>query len=1041
MTSANFDHLSDLDLLLEAGIFNRYWYSAQSDRYFSSDRAAAADYLERGMSKEMSPHPLMDSRSWPDHLRQAWKQGKLKDVMKWFRRPLKSQPSVGPLLIPKLLDTESAIITDSDVAVHPGGTLGWLIEHAPDDFVVEVPYGSWVWSDVRASWKNVVGTIKVQTFKSRPRGRDHWDRDAEHIWRRSLTDVDVPVVAENTPIVSVIMPAWNRSDVIAQAIRSVQRQSIREWELIVVDDGSTDATRDVVRLMAAADPRIKLVAAEHRGVCAARNLGLELAAGQWVSFLDTDNLWPTEYLELSVKGAVGSGARAVYAGLELHNGDKVSYRAYQGGVEDLMILNHIDLNVLTVERDLALQAGGFDERLKRWVDHDFAIRVAKISTPILLPFIGCKYWDDRDGADRITTTESDAWQWVVLGKNLIDWDAMKSRDSVPGRVTISMPVYQDWTMTARAVRSVLDNSGEVDVEVVIVDNGSAYYYSAPLGQLFHGDPRVRYVRLPRNLNFSTGSNYGAFLGTGEYTCFLNNDTLVREGWLEPLIGRLKDPAVISVQPLLQYPDDSIQTAGTVFMAENTLPGHFLANHPPEDAQHTSREQFSAITGACMLWRTSDVARLGGFDPFFVNGMEDIDLCLRASSELGGHFAVEPTSRVTHHESKTPGRGRNINTNRREFMQRWNGLLPAPETDKYDRAGFRLVHVAGDDNLIPAPRPVVIRPSNPLRQRWGIRYSSTGGQDGDRWGDTHYFGSLADSLRRLDREVVGYRHGHNADRSQAYDDVNLVVRGLDKVNPIPGAVNVLWVISHPEGVTVDELRAFDLVYASSISWASEMSLLSGREVKPLLQATDTTRFYLPPALSDDRWRPTTFVGANTHNRKRQVVTDALRSGIDMRIIGHGWQDVLEPLMFENEKIRNEDLGIFYRSSMRVLADHWPEMAEMGFIQNRIFDAVACGTPVVSDAVSGLDEVFGSMVQVYKSVDELRWLCSPDGLSVFGTAEERVMQAQEVMEKHSFDARAKTLVRDVEDWQMSCSMVSKDRLVSAPHPTPSAIVKGP
>jgi GT2 family glycosyltransferase len=1017
VTSTNFDHLSDLDLLLKSGLFSRYWYSAQSDRYFTSDQAAAEDFLENGMSKEMSPHPLMDSRSWPDHLRQAWKQGNLQSVMKWFRRPLESQPAIGPLLIPKLLRAESRIITSSDVAGHPGGTLGWLLEHAPDDYVVDSPSGAWVWSDVRDSWKSVVDTIKIQTFKSRPRGRGDWDRVTEDTWRRSLLEVDLPLVSEGTPLVSIVMPAWNRADVIARAIRSVQRQSIPEWELIVVDDGSTDSTRDVVRLMATADARIKLVAAEHRGVCAARNLGLERAEGQWLSFLDTDNLWPADYLELSVKGAVSAGARAVYAGLELHNGDKVSYRAYQGGVEDLMIVNHIDLNVLTVDRGLALQAGGFDESLKRWVDHDFAIRVAKIFEPRLLPFIGCKYWDDRDAGNRITTTESDAWQWVVLGKNLVDWEAMASREFVPGRVTISMPVYQDWMMTARAVRSVLENSGDVDVEVIVVDNGSAYYYSAPLGQLFYGDPRVRYVRLPRNLNFSIGSNYGAFLGTGEYTCFLNNDTVVREGWLQPLVDRLQNPKVMAVQPLLQYPDDSIQTAGTVFMAENTLPGHFLTNHPPEDAQNTSREQFSAITGACMLWRTKDISRMRGFDPFFVNGMEDIDLCLRAGRELGGYFAVEPASRVTHHESKTPGRGRNIATNRRAFMQKWEGLLPAPETDKYVRAGFRLAHVGGDDNLIPAPRPVVIRSSEAPRQRWGIRYASTGGQYGDRWGDTYYIGSLADSLRRLDREVVGYRHGHNADRSQTFDDVNLVVRGLDKVNPIPGAVNVLWVISHPEEVTVDELRAFDLVYASSIPWASEMTLLSGRDVKPLMQATDVSRFHRPLASLEDRWRPTTFVGANTSNRKRLVITDALESGIDLKIIGHGWEDVLEPRMLEADNIRNEDLGDFYRSSQRVLADHWPDMAEMGFIQNRIFDAVACGTPVVSDAVTGLGDVFGSMVQVYESVDELRWLCSPDGLSAFGTAEERLAQAQDVMDKHSFEARAKTLVDDVEEWRTS------------------------
>lgn len=1014
--SKSFDQYSDLDLLLSSGIFDRHWYAAQSDRHFTSWKAAAEDFLTYGMSKEMSPHPLMDVRCWPGHLRTAWTDGKLGAALEWFRKPLESQPPVGPLLFPRMLSTRAGVISSADVATHEGGTLGWLLQHAPDDYIVDFPEGQWVWESVLSSKTKIVETIKTQTYKSRPRVTGNWKKPAENQWRERITPIRLPVSENGEPLVSIIMPAWNRADAIAKAIRSVQRQTMDLWELIVVDDGSTDATRDVVRLLAAVDPRISLISAEHGGVSAARNHGLNLATGRWVSFLDTDNVWPDEYLELSIKGALECDAQAVYAGLELHNGGKVSYRAYQGALDELMIVNHIDLNVLTVERTLAIAAGGFDEGIKRWVDHDFAIRIAKLSVPRLLPFIGCKYWDDREAETRITTSESESWQWVVLGKNLVDWQAMEERTSVPGRVTISMPVYQDWLMTARAVRSILERSGSVDIEVVVVDNGSAYYHSVALGMLLASDPRVKYVRLPRNLNFAIGSNYGAYLGTGEFTCFLNNDTIVRDGWLEPLIQRLQNPSVLAVQPLLQYPDDSIQTAGTVFMAENRLPGHFLANHPPEDAATVADSKFSVITGACMLWRTKDVANLRGFDPFFVNGMEDIDLCLRAIEEKSGYFAVEPRSKVTHHESKTPGRGRNIVSNRQEFMRRWAGRLPAPETDKYSRAGFELTHVGGDNNFIPSPRPVVIRSKQSERQRWGIRLAATGGANGDRWGDTHYVNSLAGALRELDCDVVSYRHGHNIDRNQVFDDVNLVIRGLDVIHPIPGAINVLWVISHPEDVSIEEIQSFDLVYASSLSWSADMTKLSGREVKPLLQATDPSRFHLPAPGSDDRSRPTTFVGANTRNRDRKVVSDALVSGIDLRIIGHGWANVLEPRMHEAEGIKNELLGDFYRSSERVLADHWMDMAEKGFIQNRIFDAIACGTPVVSDQVSGLTDVFGSMVQVYKSLDELRWLCSPEGLPAFGTAEERRAQALQIIEQHSFQARAKTLTEDVREWRL-------------------------
>jgi len=91
-----------------------------------------------------------------------------------------------------------------------------------------------------------------------------------------------------------------------------------------------------------------------------------------------------------------------------------------------------------------------------------------------------------------------------------------------------------------------------------------------------------------------------------------------------------------------------------------------------------------------------------------------------------------------------------------------------------------------------------------------------------------------------------------------------------------------------------------------------------------------------------------------------------------------------------------------------------MAQKGFIQNRIFDAVACGTPVITDSVVGLKEVFGTIVQTYESLDELRWLCSPDGLNSFGTMEDRTLQAKEMRETHSFDARAQTLVNDVQEW---------------------------
>src|SRR5215510_618603 len=99
------------------------------------------------------------------------------------------------------------------------------------------------------------------------------------------------------PPVSVIMPTFNRADTIKRAIRSVQAQTFTDWELIVVDDGSTDNT---VALIEGCDPRLKLIRQENQGTAGARNAGLHASAGSYIAFLDSDDEWLPHHLELCV---------------------------------------------------------------------------------------------------------------------------------------------------------------------------------------------------------------------------------------------------------------------------------------------------------------------------------------------------------------------------------------------------------------------------------------------------------------------------------------------------------------------------------------------------------------------------------------------------------------------------------------------------------------------------------------------------------------------------------------------------------------------
>jgi glycosyltransferase involved in cell wall biosynthesis len=104
------------------------------------------------------------------------------------------------------------------------------------------------------------------------------------------------IASRDRALVSVIMPCYNQAHYLGEAVNSVVNQTLDLWELIIVNDGSTDNTREVATSFAQADPRIHYVEQHNRGLSAARNRGLELATGQYIQFLDSDDLIaPTKF--------------------------------------------------------------------------------------------------------------------------------------------------------------------------------------------------------------------------------------------------------------------------------------------------------------------------------------------------------------------------------------------------------------------------------------------------------------------------------------------------------------------------------------------------------------------------------------------------------------------------------------------------------------------------------------------------------------------------------------------------------------------------
>ena len=264
---------------------------------------------------------------------------------------------------------------------------------------------------------------QYETSDERPRRfYRHFDVAAEEAFLRRMAELPKAVAAKAAKTrISVIMPAWNREATIAAAIRSVLAQTHANFELIVADDGSTDATREVVAPFLD-DPRVKWLDGAHGGVSAARNRGLKAATGDLVAYLDSDNRWAAWFLEVMARFMASEGLEAAYSAISLRDdlGHLTGYRGDDFDWEACLEQNYVDLNAFCHKSNLIDAVGGFDPKLRRMVDWDLILRLGEGRTVGYAPFVGCDYHDGKADPGRITIAEPSAFQKLVWTKNRYD---------------------------------------------------------------------------------------------------------------------------------------------------------------------------------------------------------------------------------------------------------------------------------------------------------------------------------------------------------------------------------------------------------------------------------------------------------------------------------------------------------------------------------------------------------------------------------------------------------------------------------------------
>lgn len=233
------------------------------------------------------------------------------------------------------------------------------------------------------------------------------------------------------PLVSVLMPVYNEEDNVVRAIKSVIAQTYRNWEFVIVDDGSTDRTPTILKEFSESDPRIKVIRNERNmGITASLNRGLKACKGEYIARLDADDWYHPEKLEEQVRfleehpdhGMVGTFFTLVYDdGREIRVSLPVKH---ENILKRMAYRNSFCHSCVTFRREVLEVAGYYDEKLKYAQDYDLYFRVMSIAKAANIPKYLCyrryrKHSKRRMVRSTLNSIIIPFKYWRVLGVNTI----------------------------------------------------------------------------------------------------------------------------------------------------------------------------------------------------------------------------------------------------------------------------------------------------------------------------------------------------------------------------------------------------------------------------------------------------------------------------------------------------------------------------------------------------------------------------------------------------------------------------------------------
>jgi GT2 family glycosyltransferase len=378
---------------------------------------------------------------------------------------------------------------------------------------------------------------------------------------------------EDKTLVSVIMPVYNREETIKYAVDSVLEQSYRNIELIIIDDGSEDGSKEILEKIK--DPRITILQNNTRkGVSNARNQGLKAAKGKYIAYLDSDNLWDSRYIAAMV-GAFCElpDAEVIYSGQLLFRGQQKYPFAVRYGSFNRSLLtnrNYIDINSLCHTYDLYKRLGGFDESLIRLVDYDLIMKMAEEAQMYSVPVLLSHYY--YDNAQNTITNIPGYVHYLEIVRNKRKQrveDKLESTindlesDKLPkNKISIIIPSYE----TLEDIQECIDSISAINrtewLEIVVVDNSSSQPVVDYLDQMV-SNGKINLIKNDINYGFTYAVNQGVELAEkGNDIIIMNNDALLTPNAIEEMqkaAYELPDCGIVVPQQVLPGDTKTINT--------------------------------------------------------------------------------------------------------------------------------------------------------------------------------------------------------------------------------------------------------------------------------------------------------------------------------------------------------------------------------------------------------------------------------------------------------------------------------------------------